>query len=140
MRNQTLLKTFWLLLFCLLSFLTNAQTTKLIGASEGFILDNVEGYSTVVERGMEHEEFNVLVFEDKGRELSFYFKFYQGVKICNYIKNTAPLTALMDEIKFIKENFENIRNNIWENTAKTIQVEITSLSGQGSIVVKELRN
>ena len=134
------LHAFLLFLFCSLPFLANAQTTQLIGASEEYILENVKGYSTVEERGIEHEEFNVLVFEDGARELSVYFTFYKGGKICSYIKNSAPIAALADEIKFIKANFTNTRDNIWQNASKTLQVQINTSEGQGSIVVRELRN
>lgn len=136
---MTCSRTALIIFFCLFSFLSSAQTTQLIGASEEYILENVTGYASVEERGIEHEEFNVLVFEDKGRELSFYFTFYRGGKICSYIKNTAPLPALKDEINFIKANFVNTRDNIWENADKTVQVHINTSEGQGAIVVKELR-
>ncbi len=137
---MTCLRTAIIILFCFVSSLSRAQTTQLIGASEEFILENVKGYTTVEERGIEHEEFNVLVFEDGRRELSFYFTFYRGGKVCSYIKNTAPLPALKDEINFIKSNFSNTRDNVWENASKTVQVQINTFEGQGSIVVKELRN
>lgn len=136
---MTCLRTALSIFLCLFSFLSNAQTTQLIGASEEYILENVKGYASVEERGIEHEEFNVLVFEDKERELSFYFTFYRGGKVCSYIKNTAPLPALKDEINFIKTNFINTRDNIWENADKTVQVHINTSEGQGAIVVKELR-
>lgn len=134
------LRTTGIILLCLISFLSHAQTTQLIGASEEFILENVKGYSSVEERGIEHEEFNVLVFEDGGRELSFYFTFYRGGKICSYIKNTAPLSALKEEISYIKKNYTNTRDNIWVNAAKTVQVAINTSAGQASIVAKEIRN
>ncbi|WP_411273282.1 hypothetical protein [Daejeonella sp.] len=134
------LRTTGIILFCLIPFLSHAQTTQLIGASEEFILENVKGYASVEERGIEHEEFNVLVFEDGGRVLSFYFTFYRGGKICSYIKNTAPLHALEEEIRFIKANFTNTRDNIWVNAGKMVQVQINTTESHGSIVAKELRN
>lgn len=137
---MTFLRTFLVSLLCFAAFFADAQTTQLIGASEEYILENVKGYSIIEKRGIEHEEFNVLVFEDGPRELSFYFTFYKGGKICNYIKNTAPLPVLEDEIKFIKAHYINIRDNIWQNASKTLQVQIGSSEGQGSIVVRELRN
>ncbi len=124
----------------LVSFDSKAQTVSLIGTSEEFILENVKGYASFQARGIEHEEFDVLVFEDKDRELSFYFTFYRGEKICNFIKNTAPLPALKTEIDFIRANFKNIKDNIWENAAKTIQVQIDEAVGRGIVLAKEIRN
>ncbi len=121
------------------SIASQAQTVKLIGTSEEFILENVKGYTSVEERALEHEEFNVLVFEDQDRELSFYFTFYRGAKVCNYIGYKAPLSVLNEEIKLIKANLKNIRDNIWENSEKTAQVEIREANGIGFLIIKQLR-
>jgi hypothetical protein len=99
----------------------------------------VTGYNTVEERGLEHEEFNILVFEDKERELAFYFTFYRGDKICNYIKCTAPLSALKEEIHYIKSNFKNIKDNVWESSSRRTQAVISETNGLGVITLKELR-
>ena len=128
-----------LILLCLVSFASNAQIIQLIGTSEEFILENVKGYNSVEEKGLEYEEFNVLVFEDKNRELAFYFTFYRGDKICNYIKSTAPLSALKEEIQHIKSNFKNIRDNVWENSSGKTQAVIRASNGLGVIMLKELR-
>ena len=124
----------------LISFTSKAQTVSLIGTSEEFILENVKGYASFQARGIEHEEFDVLVFEDKDRELSFYFTFYRGEKICSYIKNRAPISALKEEIDFIKTNFKNIKDNIWENASKAVQVQVTEFDGQGTVLAKAIRN
>ena len=132
-------RTAFSILLCLFSLATNAQTVQLIGASEEFIPENVKGYNSVKEKGLEHEEFNVLVFEDKSRELAFYFTFYRGNKICNYIKSTAPLSALKEEIQHIKSYFKNIRDNVWENSSGKTQAVISESNGLGVIMLKELR-
>lgn len=129
----------FIFILILSSFVCQAQTVQLIGTSEENILENVKGYPSVNERALEHEEFNVLVFEDQDRELSFYFTFYRGDKVCNYIKNKAPLSVLKEEIKLIKANLKNIRDNIWENSEKTAQVEIRESNGIGFLIIKQLR-
>ncbi len=128
-------------LISLISFRAQAQTqtTSLIGTSEEFILENVKGYASVEERGLEHEEFNVLVFEDKDRELSFFFTFYRGAKICSFIKNKAPIASLKQEIDLIQSNFKKVKDNVWEKPDKSVQVQINEEEGIGVIIVKEIR-
>lgn len=116
-----------------------AQTVNLIGASEEFILQNVKGYSSVESRGIEHEEFDVLVFEDKRRQLSFHFTFYKGGKVCSYIRNEGTAIFLKDEIDYIKANFKHIGAGVWENTARTVQVDIMNRPDQLVIMTKALR-
>lgn len=139
------MKVLWLAVLtvlCLGSFRAASQTTALIGASQEFILENVRGYPLVEERGLEHEEFDVLVFEDKekNRELSFFFTFYRGEKVCNFIKNKAPLADLTEELDFIKTRFHNSKGNIWENQSKTIEVQLTESGGYATIIAKAIRN
>lgn len=124
--------------FIFTTFLAFGQTEKLIGTTDDFIIENISGYATVEERGIEHEEFNVLVFEDQERELSFYFTFYKGAKVCNYIKLSAPLPAIKSEIDYIKSNFTNTSANIWVNASKTVQIQINEKEGRGLILTKPL--
>jgi len=137
---MTYLRATCLAILFLSSITSQAQTIELIGTSEDFILENVKGYPSVKERSLEHEEFNVLVFEDQGRELSFYFTFYRGGKVCSYIKSIAPVSAMKTEVDFIKANFTNIKDNVWENAAKTVQVQISESERQVIMWVKEIRN
>lgn len=123
----------------LASFAARSQTLQLIGTSEQYILENVKGYDAVEEQAIEHEEFNVLVFEDKDRELSFYFTFFRGDKVCNYIKKKAPVSALKEEIAHIKSTLKSINEKTWENAEKTVQVEISETDGNGLLLIKWLR-
>lgn len=136
---MALFRSVLVLLFFLGPFASEGQTVTLIGTSEEFILDNVKGYPSVQVRGMEHEEFDVLVFEDKDRELSFHFSFYKGEKVCSFIRCGAPLAALKDEIAFIKANLLQVRENIWENSGKTVQAVITAKDDIGIILIKAMK-
>ncbi|MEJ7692748.1 hypothetical protein [Daejeonella sp.] len=128
-----------ILILILGSFISRAQTVQLIGTSDDFILENVKGYDSVEERSLEHEEFNILVFEGKDKELSFYFTFFRGEKVCSYIKNTGKPSALNEEILFVKSHFKNTKDNIWESSGKSIQAEITEKNGFALLLVKALR-
>lgn len=133
------LRTVFSILLFLFSLAVNAQSIQLIGASEEFILENVKGYNSVEEKGLEHEEFDILVFEDRDRELAFYFTFYRGGKVCNYIKSTAPLSASREDILYIKSNFKNIRDNVWENSSGKTRAVISENNGLAVITMRELR-
>ncbi len=126
-------------IFVLISCTLQAQTVSLIGTSEEFILENVTGYGLAEHRPIEHEEFDVLVFEDKDRELSFFFTFYKGAKICSFIRNRAPMASLEQEIKFIQGTFKKIQEDIWEKPDKSAQVKISEFDGIGVIVAREIR-
>lgn len=136
---MTYFRPILILVLILSSFVSLAQSVHLIGASDEFILENVKGYDSVEEKSLEHEEFNILVFEGKGQELSFYFTFYRGAKICSYIKNIGPSSILKDEIAYIQSNFKRIGDNIWQNSEKTIQAEVSKRSGLDLIMIKSLR-
>lgn len=125
--------------FVFISFGLQAQTVSLIGASEEFILENVRGYAISEHRAIEHEEFDVLVFEDKDREVSFFFTFYKGAKICSFIKNRAPLPSLGKEIDYVQTNFRKIQENIWEKPDKRAQVQISESDGMVVILAREIR-
>ena len=132
-------KQIFIVLLVFSSFRAAAQIPSLIGTTEEFILENVKGYASVQQRGIEHEEFEVLVFEDKERELSFHFTFYRGEKVCNYIKSEAPLSTLKKELDFIHNNFNKVSDKIWENKTRTVQVQINEVGGQVVMVVKGIR-
>src|SRR6476620_9336240 len=108
----------------LVTLSVSGQTAAFIGTSEEFILENVKDYESVQQRSIEHEEFDVLVFGDKNRELSFYFTFYKGAKVCAYIKHDAPLPALKEEIDSIKSSMIQVKDNIWQSADKSVQAEI----------------
>jgi hypothetical protein len=128
-----------LFIFFFFSSPSNAQNVALIGSSEEFILQSVKGYSSVESRGIEHEEFDVLVFSDKGRELSFYFTFFRGDKVCSYVKIDASPLMLKDEFAYIKTHFTNVRDNIWENASKTVHLDIIQGADRSVILAKALR-
>jgi len=137
---MTCVRPSFIFILFVISFASQAQTEKFIGKSEEFILENVKGYSSVEARMIEHEEFNVLVFEADKRELSFYFTFYRGAKVCNFIKNRGPFSVLREEIENIKANFHKTGNNDWENSAKTVNVKFDDSGGQNVLVFSQIRN
>ncbi|MES3017801.1 MAG: hypothetical protein V4721_08485 [Bacteroidota bacterium] len=128
-----------ILIFVFVSVAAQAQTVQLIGTSEEFILENVKGYPSVEERSLEHEEFNILVFENKDDELSFYFTFFRGGKVCSYIKKSGSPLALKEDIDYIKSHFKNTSDNFWENPEKTIRAEIVKRDGLEILLMKAVR-
>jgi hypothetical protein len=126
-------------IFALLSGQLQAQTVSLIGTSEENILETITDHGPAQYRALEHEEFDILVFEEKERELSFYFTFYKGGKICSFIRSRAPLISLQQEINFIQENFRKIGDDLWEKPDKSLQVKITVSDGIGLLVAREIR-
>lgn len=133
------LKLIIIAVMLLVSSASRAQNIPLIGQSEEFILENVKGYASVEERAFEHEEFDVLVFEDQGRELSFYFTFYRGEKVCNFIKNRGPASSMKEEVDLVKSTYTRIKDNVWENAEKTIQVQLSEIDGEMGMVIKGVR-
>jgi len=115
-----------------------AQTPLIswIDKSEYFIIEHVKGYDFMEERGLEHQQFDILVFGDKDRELSFFFTFYQGEKICNRIISRAPAAAFKNDLAEIGVTFTKISNNTWENVDKTIMVTADQVDEMMTIVVR----
>lgn len=124
----------------LISCQLQAQTVSLIGTSEEYILQTVTDHGPAQYRALEHEEFDILVFEESDRELSFFFTFYKGSKVCSFIRSRAPIASLEQEINFIKKNFIKIGDGVWEKQDKSSQVTITVSDGIGLIVAREIRS
>lgn len=121
------------------SYSANAQNISLLGKTDEFIMESVTGYSKVYERALEHEQFNILVFEDGERELSFYFTFYQGGKVCEYIRSYTPLSKESEDVKIVRSTFTNIKDNVWQNANKTVEARITGSPTESILVLKNVR-
>ena len=129
------------LLFSLfiLSFAAKAQNISLLGKTDEYIMESVTGYAKVYERALEHEQFNILVFEDGERELSFYFTFYQGGKVCEYIRSYTPISKESEDVKIVRSTFTNIKDNVWQNADKTVEARITGSPTESILVLKNVR-
>lgn len=127
------------LVFVSSSLCAQVPLTSLIDKTEEFITEQVEGYETVRDQPLEHEQFDVLIFEDKQRELSFFFTFYRGDKLCNMIRSVGPTAGFKNELNTITKTFSKVDNNRWENADKTIQVRIEEVDGLTTMVVKGVK-
>ena len=134
---MNLFKITLLFLFVLITYSSKAQNVSLLGKTDEFIMESVTGYASVQERALEHEQYNILVFEDKDRELSFYFTFYQGQKICDLIRSISPVDKESEDVKLVKNTYIKKEGNVWENPEKTVQARITVT---GEEIVLTLRN
>jgi hypothetical protein len=130
--------TFIFLLY-LIPFSSQAQNVSLLGKTDEFIMESVTGYASVHERALEHEQYPILAFEDKDRELSFYFTFYQGQKVCDLIRSVNPVSNEPADVKLVKTTYNKGEGNIWENPEKTVQARITVTDNEVILTLRNLR-
>jgi hypothetical protein len=112
------------------SLTTRAQYIDLVGKSEEQIRETVTGFETAEDRSLEHEQFDVLVYESKDKVLSFHFQFFQGYKKCYMMKSDEPLERMPELVSYANKHYTSTGHNKWVTPDKKTQLQLLDTGGR----------
>ncbi len=128
-----MIPVFRLLLFALfltISFTAQAQLATFPGKPEAYIYESLSDCELLEEQSLEHQEFDILVCSARDHEISVFYRFYKGDKVCSTVRAIGRKSAFTRELDYIFANFRKKENGSYEDPNGLVTVSISEKDGE----------